>query len=85
LRILRAQVNALLPAVELPELLLEIQTHTRFADAFTHVSEGNARADDLSLSLCAVLLAEACNIGLTPVTDRHTPALARDRLGAVKK
>ena len=59
LRTLRAQVNARLPQIELPELVLEIQTHTRFADAFTHLSEGNARADELSLSLCAVLVAEA--------------------------
>jgi TnpA family transposase len=77
---LRAQVNAHLPLVELPELLLEIQAHTRFADAFTHLSEGNARADELPLTLCAVLVAEACNIGLTPVTHRGIPALTRDRL-----
>jgi TnpA family transposase len=77
---LRAQVNARLPLVELPELILEVQAHTRFADAFTHLSEGKARADELPLSLCAVLVAEACNIGLTPVIHRNIPALARDRL-----
>src|SRR5713101_3162610 len=31
---------------------------------FTHVSEQGARADDLPISVCAVLLAEACNVGL---------------------
>ena len=63
---LSGQVTALLPKVDLTELILEIHAHTGFADEFTHVSEANARADDLSVSICAVLLAEACNIGLEP-------------------
>jgi len=77
---LRAQVTALLPRVDLPEVLLEVQAWTGFADAFTHLSEGAARADDLATSICAVLLAEACNIGLRPVTRRDVPALTRGRL-----
>jgi len=63
---LRERAAALLPRVDLPEVLLEVQAWTGFADAFTHLSEGAARADDLATSLCAVLLAEACNIGLRP-------------------
>jgi hypothetical protein len=45
---LSKQVNELLPKVDLTELLLEIHSHTGFADEFTHVSKSNARADDLS-------------------------------------
>ncbi len=59
---LRAQVAALLPQVDLPEALLEIHARTGFVDEFTHISETGARAADLSVSICAVLLAEACNI-----------------------
>ena len=40
---------------------------TGFADAFTHISERNARVEDLAISICAVLIAEACNIALEPL------------------
>lgn len=82
---LNKQVSSLLPAVDLTELLLEIQAHTGFIDEFTHVSESNARADDLNISLCAVLLAEACNIGLEPLIKHQVPALTRHRLSWVKQ
>lgn len=82
---LREQVNALLPRVDLPEVLMEIQVHTGFADEFTHISEGGSRAEDLTLSICAVLLAEACNIGLEPLVKRNVPSLTRDRLGWVQQ
>jgi hypothetical protein len=78
-------VNELLPKVDLTELLLEIHARTGFADEFTHVSESNARADDLTISICAVLLAEACNIGLKPLVKHHVPALTRHRLNWVKQ
>ena len=54
---LREQVNKMLPRVDLPEALLEVQSRTGFADEFTHLSEGNARVEDLSTSICAVLIA----------------------------
>ena len=82
---LSQKVEALLPSVDLTELLLEIHAHTRFADEFTHVSESNARAEDLTISVCAVLLAEACNIGLEPLIKHHVPALTRHRLDWVKQ
>lgn len=71
---LRSQVKELLPEVDLPEVLLEIQTRTRFLDEFTHISESAARVQDLEISLCAVLLAEACNIGLEPLVRPEVPA-----------
>jgi TnpA family transposase len=82
---LRDQVQALLPRVDLPEVLLEIHARTGFAHEFTHISEGAARVADLPISLCAVLLAEACNIGLEPVVRSDIPALTRGRLSWVQQ
>lgn len=80
LRALRSHVADRLPQPTLPELLLEVQQWTGFAETFTHVSEGGDRIQDLVLSACAVLLTQACNIGLDPVVNPNVPALARDRL-----
>jgi TnpA family transposase len=80
LKALRAAVKAKLPRVDLPEMMLEIATRTGFADGFTHINEGSARADDLLISLCAELLAEACNTGREPFVRDDIPALKRDRL-----
>ncbi|VAW58657.1 Transposase, partial [hydrothermal vent metagenome] len=85
LTLLSKQITELLPKVDLTELILEIQTHTGFLDEFIHVSESKARADDLMISLCAVLIAEACNIGLEPLIKSHIPALTRHRLSWVKQ
>jgi len=82
---LSQQVESLVPSVDLTELLLEIHAHTGFADEFTHVSESNARAEDLTVSVCAVLLAEACNIGLESLIKHQVPALTRHRLNWVKQ
>lgn len=82
---LNEQVFGLIPAVDLTELLLEIDAHTGFTDAFTHVSEANARAEDLNVSICAVLLAEACNIGIEPLIKHQVPALTRHRLSWAKQ
>jgi len=82
---LRDQIAALLPRVDLPDLLLEVQTWTGFADAFTHLSAGEGRASDLATSVCAVLLAEACNVGLEPLVRRDVPALTRSRLAWVQQ
>lgn len=82
---LRDHVLALLPRVDLPELLLEMHARTGFAQEFTHISEGAARVEDLPISLCAVLLAEACNIGLEPVVRADVPALTRGRLSWVQQ
>jgi len=82
---LRAQVLARLPRVDLPEVLLEIHARTGFAHEFTHISASDARVADLPVSLCAVLLAEACNIGLEPVVRADVPALTRGRLSWVQQ
>jgi TnpA family transposase len=80
---LREAVGARLPRVELPELLLEMQTRTGFANEFMHVSEASARADDLPISVCGVLVAEACNTGPEPLIRADIPALRRHRLSWV--
>ncbi len=80
---LRGKVTSMLPRVDLPELILEIAARTGFTEAFTHVSERTARASDINISLCAVLLAEACNTGLEPLIRSDIPALKRDRLSWV--
>jgi TnpA family transposase len=82
---LRTLVAQRLPRVELPELLLEVQAWTGFASDFTHINEQGARADDLPISVCAVLLAEACNVGLEPLVRPEVPALARARLAWIQQ
>lgn len=82
---LKEQVESLLPHVDLPEVLLEIQAKTGFMDEFTHVNESFARVKDLSTSICAVLMKNACNIGLTPLERRSIPALTRSRLNWVEQ
>ncbi|MEI6628301.1 MAG: Tn3 family transposase, partial [Alphaproteobacteria bacterium] len=82
---LRSMVKDLLPRVDLPEILLEIHQKTGFASAFTHLSEQNARVQDLDISICAVLLSEACNIDLEPLSKPDLPALTADRLSWVKQ
>ncbi len=64
-------------------MLLEVAGWTGFLIEFTHVSEGSARAEDLGVSICAVLVAEACNIGLEPVVQPGVPSLSRSRLSWV--
>ncbi len=80
---LRKEVHALLPRVDLPDVLLEVAAWTAFPEEFTHVSEGRSRVDDIYISLCAVLLAEACNIGFEPLVRPDTPALTKGRLSWV--
>lgn len=77
---LREAIAARMPRVDLPEILMEIAARTGFTDAFTHVSEQSARAKDLSVSLCAAMLAEACNTGIEPLICTDVLALRRDRL-----
>lgn len=77
---LREDVKAMLPIVDLPQLLLEIHARTGFANHLTHGSEGKARVAKLPVSICAVLLAEACNFGIEPLIRDDVPELTRSRL-----
>ena len=80
---LREAVVSRLPEVDLPEILLEISSRTGFTNAYTHITERTARAKDLTTSICAVLLAEACNTGPEPLIRDDIPALRRERLAWV--
>ena len=82
---LREEIARRLPRVDLPEILLEVAARTDFAAKFTHVSERESRVDDLTISICAVLLAEACNIGFEPLVRSDLPALRRSRLSWINQ
>jgi TnpA family transposase len=81
---LRQAVHDLLPRVDIPDVIQEVAAWTGCLDDFTHISERRIRATDLPLSLCAVLLAEALNVGLSPLTAPGNPALTRGRLTWVR-
>ncbi len=77
---LRQRINSLMPPADLPDLVLEIAAKTGFLDAFTNDHERNAQLQDLEISLCAVLVAQACNVGYRPLVDESNPALRESRL-----
>jgi len=81
----RDQVDRRLPDADLPDLLLEIAAKTGFLDGFTHEHEPRARLSDLQTSICAVLVAEACNVGYAPLVDETVPALREARLKYVAR
>ncbi|MEJ8640577.1 Tn3 family transposase [Streptomyces sp. MS1.HAVA.3] len=54
-----------------PELLFEVHGWTGFLDAFVHLGDGTTRMKDLTTSLVALLVSEACIIGMTPVINPH--------------
>ena len=82
---LKDKVESLLPQVDLPEVLLEINAKTGFMDEFTHLNESLAKVSELSISICAVLIAQGCNIGLAPLVRKGIPALTRGRLSWVEQ
>ena len=83
---LRKRVSAMLPRVDLPEVILEVMAWVpEFTAAFTAVSGGQTRLDDLHVSVAACLTAQALNIGYAPVAKRGVPALEPDRLAHVSR
>lgn len=67
----------MLPKVGFPELLLEVPDLTGMTSAFTHISGADPSMEQFALSVCALLLSEACTVGLTPVVKPNVPALTR--------
>ncbi|HIA54817.1 MAG TPA: Tn3 family transposase [Candidatus Melainabacteria bacterium] len=82
---LRDKTSSMMPLVDLTDMLMEISSKTGFAQEFCHLSETDSRVDDLEISICAVLISEACNIGLEPLINPRIPALSRDRLSYIKQ
>ncbi|MES9589172.1 Tn3 family transposase [Streptomyces sp. NPDC094045] len=70
----------MLPKIDLPDLLFEVNAWTVFLDAFVHLGDGTTRMKDLPTSVVALLVSEACNIGLAPVVNPGCEALTRARL-----
>ncbi len=82
---LRSTVHRLMPEGDIPDILLEVMNHTGFAKAFTHLSERPAKVEGFETSLCAVLVAQACNIGFEPLVRTDHPALHPSRLSWVSQ
>jgi TnpA family transposase len=83
--VLQQQLTGRLPAVDLPQLMLDVHRFTGFASAFTHLSRTQAHVNDFPVSLCAVLLAQGCNIGLDAVANEQVEALTVSRLRWVQE
>jgi TnpA family transposase len=81
---LRARTTAMLPRVDLPEVILEVMSwEPQLVDAFTAVSGGRSRLEDLDTSIAACLAAHSMNVGYRPIAKKGVPALERSRLSHV--
>ncbi|GII05504.1 Tn3 family transposase [Planobispora takensis] len=81
---LRARTSAMLPRVELPEVILEVMAWVpQMAEAFTAVSGGRSRLKDLPVSIVACLAAHSLNVGYRPIAKKGVEALERSRLSHV--
>ena len=81
---LRRRCEAMLPRVDVGEVVLEVMSwQPEFAAAFTPASGGQARLDDLAVSVAAALTAHALNVGFTPVITPGVAALTRHRISHV--
>jgi hypothetical protein len=81
---LRARTAAMLPRVDLPEVILEVMSwEPQLAEAFTAVSGGRSRLEDLPTSIAACLAAHSMNVGYRPIAKKGVAALERPRLSHV--
>jgi TnpA family transposase len=81
---LRARTTAMLPRVDLPEVILEVMSwEPSLVEAFTAVSGGRSRLEDLPISIAACLAAHSMNVGYRPIAKQGVPALERSRLSHV--
>lgn len=71
------------PEVEIADLPAEVHSWAPFLDEYTHISGAPTRTDNLHDSVAAMIVSDACNVGLTPIADEDNPALTRDRLNWV--
>lgn len=86
---LDAIVKRMLPRIDLADLLLEVHKWTGIFDEFVHHAMVDTavgtRMEDHAISMAAVLVAEGCNLGYTPVVKAGIVALSRDRLSHVSQ
>ena len=78
-------VSERLPVIDLSELLLEVNAFAPIVDAIVETVDGRPRRGDLATSVAAVLVAEACNIGLKAVSRSNVAPLTLGRLAFVKQ
>ncbi|EGO8405602.1 Tn3 family transposase, partial [Enterococcus faecalis] len=76
----RRRIQQLLPKIDLSDLLLEVNQQLMLTQSFNHLSDKDTKMKDLDISLLAVLLSEACNIGFSPVSKEGVDSLKYDRL-----
>jgi TnpA family transposase len=81
---LRRRTQAMMPRVDIEELVLEVMSWLpEVVGAFTAVSGGETRMVDLAVTLAAVLVSRALNIGYGPVISHRVEALTRARISHV--
>jgi TnpA family transposase len=81
---LRGCTAAMLPRVDLPEAVLEVMSWVpALTEAFTAVSGGRSRLEDLPTSIAACLAAHSMNVGYRPIAKKGVPARERSRLSHV--
>lgn len=74
------RIRELIPAIDLPDLLLEVNQQVNLTSHFQHTNDSKVRMEELDVSILAVLLAEACNIDFSPVSREGIDSLKYDRL-----
>jgi hypothetical protein len=81
---LRKRTAAMLPRVDLPEVILEVMSwEPGIAAAFTAASGGRTRLEDIGTSIAACLAAHSMNVGYRPIAKKGVPALEWSRLSHV--
>ena len=82
---LKAQIKKLMPQLDLPSLIMEVNRWTNFDHQFLHLMGHQKKVPNFDMSLSAVLLSEACNIGIEPIQRPNNPILSKGRLDWVKQ
>jgi TnpA family transposase len=66
---LAKKIGPLLPAIQLGQLLAEVDAWTGFSQQLTHAGGATSRIPDLATHLYAVILTQACNMTLSGMAD----------------
>lgn len=74
------RVKALMPKIDFPDLLLEVNQQRDLTSCFHHINKSNTHMDCLYISVLAVLLVEAYNSGFSQVSKEGIESLKYDRL-----
>jgi TnpA family transposase len=81
----RSLVASMMPRIDLPDLLLEVDSWTGFlSKAYLNPAGRRPNLEGVDLSIAALLVSEACNVGHTPVSSDH-PALTANRLSHIEQ